>query len=228
MWQTLLTPVDLYCERTGPELWAEPANALTNLAFIAAGLWGVREARRYKAGTFAAVLAWWVVAIGIGSTVFHTFATKGTIWADILPIAGFTLAYTLFNLRRFLGMEWGKAIAVFVVFYAVAGAIGFAVPDWLRQASNGTTGYLPPFLALAFFGIWVTASGNRAGWYNLAGLAIFVVSAICRMIDPTVCASFPLGTHFLWHILNGLMLGVLPAATARLGAPKVGRAGSRQ
>ena len=224
MWRTLLTPVDLYCERTGPGLWAEPANALTNLAFIAAGLWGVREVRRCKAGTFAEVLAWWVVAIGIGSTIFHTFATKGTIWADILPIAGFTLAYTLFNLRRFLRMEWGKATAVFVVFYAVAGAITFAVPDWLRQASNGTTTYLPPFLALAFFGVWVAASGNRAGWYNLTGSAIFVVSVICRMIDPMVCASFPLGTHFLWHIFNALMLGVLLAATARFGAPKGSRA----
>ncbi|TPK89584.1 hypothetical protein FJ567_30205 [Mesorhizobium sp. B2-4-16] len=49
--QTLLTPVDLYCERTGPGLWAEPANALTNPAFIAAGLWGVQQARRYKTGT---------------------------------------------------------------------------------------------------------------------------------------------------------------------------------
>ncbi|PBB23830.1 MULTISPECIES: ceramidase domain-containing protein [unclassified Mesorhizobium] len=217
MWQTLLIPADLYCERTGPGLWAEPANALTNLAFIAAGLWGAREVRRCEAGTFAAVLAWWVVAIGIGSTIFHTFATRGTIWADILPIAGFTLAYTLFNLRRFLGMEWGKAMVVLVVFHAVAGATGFAVPDWLRLASNGTTSYLPPFLALAFFGIWVTAHGNRAGWYNLAGSAIFVVSAFCRMIDPMVCASFPLGTHFLWHILNGLMLGVLLAAVARFG-----------
>jgi len=221
MWQTLLTPVDLYCERTGPGLWAEPANALTNLAFIAAGLWGVWQVRRYRAGTFAEVLAWWVVAIGIGSTLFHTFATKGTIWADILPIAGFTLAYTLFNLRRFLGMEWGKAILVLVAFYAVAGLITYAVPDWLRQASNGTTGYLPPFLALAFFGAWVAATGNRAGWYNLTGSAIFVVSVICRMIDPLVCASFPLGTHFLWHVFNGMMLAVLLAATAWFGAPKV-------
>ena len=68
MWQTLLTPVDLYCERTGPELWAKPANALTNLAFLPAGLWGVREVRRRGTGTFAEVLAWWVVAIGIGPT----------------------------------------------------------------------------------------------------------------------------------------------------------------
>lgn len=65
MWQTLLTPVDLYCERTGSGLWAEPANALTNLAFIAAGLSDVRQVRRYRTGTFAEVLAWWVVAIGI-------------------------------------------------------------------------------------------------------------------------------------------------------------------
>ena len=221
MWQALLTPVDLYCERTGPGLWVEPANALTNLAFIAAGLWGILEVRRHKAGTFAEVLAWWVVAIGIGSTLFHTFATRLTIWADVLPIAGFTLAYALFNLRRFLGMEWGKAIAVFIVFYAVAGAIAFAVPDWLRQASNGTTGYLPPFLALAFFGAWAAAAGSTAGWYNLTGSAIFVVALVCRMIDPIVCAGFPLGTHFLWHVFNGLMLAVLLAATARFGAPKV-------
>ncbi|MGX5801615.1 ceramidase domain-containing protein [Bradyrhizobium sp. Arg314] len=221
MWQTLLTPVDLYCERTGPGLWAEPANALTNLVFIAAGLWGVRQVRRYKTGAFAEVLAWWVVAIGIGSALFHTFATKGTIWADILPIASFTLAYTLFNLRRFLDISWGKAIPVFIAFYVVAGLITFAVPDWLRQASNGTTSYLPPFLALAFFGVWVAATGNRAGWYNLTGSAIFVVSVICRMVDPIVCASFPLGTHFLWHVFNALMLAVLLAATARFGAPKL-------
>ncbi|MER9635811.1 ceramidase domain-containing protein [Mesorhizobium sp. M0228] len=220
MWQSLLAPVDLYCERTGPEFWAEPLNALSNLAFFAAGLWGVWQVGKRGTGAFAEVLAWWVVAIGVGSSLFHTFATRGMILADVLPIAGFTLAYTLFNLRRFLGMKWGKAIVIFVAFYAVAGLVTFAVPDWLRQASNGTTGYLPPFLALAFFGAWVAASGNRAGWYNLAGSAIFVVSVVCRMIDPLVCGGFPLGTHFLWHILNGLMLGVLLAATARFGKPK--------
>ncbi|TIW70016.1 MAG: hypothetical protein E5V56_02825, partial [Mesorhizobium sp.] len=49
--------------------------------------------------------------------------------------------------------------------------------------------------------------------------------------DPLVCASFPLGTHFLWHILNGLMLGVLLAAVARQGAPKgrgIGECGSKE
>jgi hypothetical protein len=28
-----------------------------------------------------------------------------------------------------------------------------------------------------------------------------------RTIDGAVCEAVPLGTHFLWHILNGIMLG---------------------
>jgi hypothetical protein len=31
--QTIFDPIDAYCERLGPGLWAEPLNALTNLAF---------------------------------------------------------------------------------------------------------------------------------------------------------------------------------------------------
>ena len=44
--ENLLRHVDLYCERTGPEYWAEPLNALSNLAFIAAGLWFLVKFRR--------------------------------------------------------------------------------------------------------------------------------------------------------------------------------------
>jgi hypothetical protein len=212
--------IDLYCERTGSELWSEPVNALTNLAFVLAGLWGVREIRRRETGGFAEALAWWVVAIGVGSGLFHTFANRATMWADILPIAFFTLAYTLFNLRRFLGFSWPKALAIFVAFYAAAGLVTALVPEWLRDLSNGSTGYLPPFLALVFFGAWAAGTGNPAGWYNLAAAGIFVVSVTFRAIDPVVCEALPLGTHFLWHTLNGLMLGVLLAATARHGRVK--------
>lgn len=35
-WSDWLAPVDGYCERTGPEPWSEPVNAVTNLAFLAA------------------------------------------------------------------------------------------------------------------------------------------------------------------------------------------------
>ena len=219
MFEDLHTHIDLYCERTGPEFWSEPINALTNLAFVAAGLWGLREARKDNADSFVLLLCWWVVAIGVGSFLFHTFADRLTMWADILPIAGFTLAYTLFNLRRFLRFSWPKALAIFAVFYAVVAIVTMQVPDWLREASNGSTGYLPPFLALIFFGAWAIRVGNPAGWYNIAAAGIFVVSVTFRALDPLVCEAMPLGTHFLWHTLNGLMLGVLLAATVRHARP---------
>lgn len=220
MLNDLHTHLDLYCERTGPEFWSEPVNALTNLAFVAAGLWGLSVARRKNADGFVLLLCWWVVAIGIGSFLFHTFATRLTMWGDILPIAGFTLAYTLFNLRRFLGFAWPKALTIFVVFYAVVGVLTLLVPDWLREASNGTTGYLPPFLALLVFGLWMLGAGNSAGWFNIAAVGIFIVSVTFRALDPLVCDAMPLGTHFLWHAFNGLMLGVVLAGVVFRGVRK--------
>ena len=38
--------IDLYCERVGPGTWDEPLNAVTNLAFLAAGLLLVIALRR--------------------------------------------------------------------------------------------------------------------------------------------------------------------------------------
>jgi hypothetical protein len=215
----LFLPVDLYCERTGPEFWAEPINALTNLVFVAAGIWGVWQVRKRRTGAAAEVLAWWVVAIGIGSALFHTFANRLTIWADIIPIAGFTLAYTVFSLRRFANLSWGRTLLIFFAFYAAAGLLTFMVPDWLRVATNGSTGYLAPFLAFIFFGTLCVKAGSPAGWYSLAAACLFVAAMTFRLVDPFVCETFPIGTHFLWHTLNGIMLGVLLAGAARYGAP---------
>jgi hypothetical protein len=186
MLTSLFDHIDLYCERLDSGLWAEPLNALSNLVLILAGLWGVREVSRRGTGGFALLLAWWVVAIGVGSLAFHTFANRLTIWGDIVPIAGFTLAYTLFNLRRFLRFSWRRSIAVFVVFYAAAGLITWLIPQEVHAFTNRTTGYLPALLALVFFGVWAWRAGSPAGAYNLVAAGMLIVSATFRSIDPEV------------------------------------------
>ncbi len=216
----IFAPIDLYCERLGAEFWAEPVNALTNLAFVAAGLWGVFAARRNGSGRFVEVLGWWVVAIGIGSFLFHTFANWLTIWMDIVPIATLVIVFSFFAIHRFAGYGAPAAIVILLAFLVVAGLLTWMVPDWLRVASNGTTGYLPAFLAMLVFGLLCLWRGSPAGWYLLAAGGIFVLSATSRMIDPIVCDGFPLGTHFLWHVLNGVMLWVALAAAVRYGRPR--------
>lgn len=215
-----ITPIDNYCERTGPEFWSEPVNALTNAAFVAAGLWGLYLVRRHGTGRFAAALCWLAILVGFGSFLFHTTANSATVWADVIPIVVFLLTYTAFNLRRFFRFGWAKVAVVFVAFYAVSGMLTWLVPASIMQLTSGTATYLPAFLAMAFFGAWLTLRGHPAGRYELAAAAIFVVAATFRSIDAHVCEALPLGTHFLWHSLDGLMLGVLLTAAAKFGHPE--------
>jgi hypothetical protein len=68
--------MDAYCERTAPGLLAEPLNAITNASFLIAA-WAalllVRRSGRLPADI--QVLLWLAVATGIGSGLWHTYAT---------------------------------------------------------------------------------------------------------------------------------------------------------
>ena len=41
----------------------------------------------------------------------------------------------------------------------------------------------------------------------LIGAALLTVSISLRSGDEMICEAVPLGSHFLWHCLNGRMLG---------------------
>src|SRR5215469_8671870 len=97
------TPIDLYCERTDASFWAEPANTLTNAAFLiaaAAAFWLWHRAGSRDWPALALIIV--VVAVGIGSFAFHTLATRGAVLADIIPIAIFIYGYLWLALHRFL------------------------------------------------------------------------------------------------------------------------------
>ena len=197
-------PIDLYCERTDASFWAEPANALTNAAFLiaaAAAFWLWRRAGSRDWPVLALIIV--VVAVGIGSFAFHTLATRGAVLADVIPIAIFIYGYLLLSLRRYLRLLAGVSIAIVVVYAVGAEALSrLAPPDTL----NGSIGYLPALVALIV--VARAARGHARRGLELAVL-IFTVSLALRTIDLAVCDTFPLGTHFLWHLLNATVLYVL-------------------
>jgi hypothetical protein len=107
--QTIFDPIDAYCERLGPGLWAEPLNALTNLAFLSRPLICLRRlGHRPPLGlALVGVLA----AIGVGSGLFHTFANGLTALLDVLAIAVFVFLYVFAVNRHVLGWSRGWAWA---------------------------------------------------------------------------------------------------------------------
>jgi len=198
------TPIDLYCERTDASFWAEPANALTNAAFLIAAaaalvLWRRAGARDWP--TLALIIV--VAAVGLGSFTFHTVATRGARLADVIPIALFIYGYLLLALRRFLHLPAGVAIAIVIAYAAGAQALSWLAPP---GALNGSVGYLPALVALVAMAR-VTRGPARRG-LELA-VMVFAVSLALRTIDLAVCETFRLGTHFLWHMLNAVVLSVL-------------------
>lgn len=214
--------IDIYCERMGPEFWAEPVNAVTNAAFLIAAAWVLvvlRRAGRLEAGT--GLLLGLLTAIGIGSFLFHTVATRWAALADVLPIMLFILAYLALTMRRGFRLTWWWAGGITLAFLPASFAVSSAVGTLAGGALGGSSGYVPALLALVVAGGWLQVRGVREGQWLLAAAAVFVASITLRTLDQPLCQATPFGTHFMWHVLNAVVLGLLIWALSRMpGAPE--------
>jgi hypothetical protein len=197
--------VNNYCERTDPGYWSEPVNALTNAAFILAAIWGWRIASA-AGDTGGRVLAAILAAIGVGSYLFHTHAQIWSLYADVIPIQVFILAYLYLATVRFFAVPWwGGALAVLAFIpYAAVTARGLGA---LVGSLNGSIGYVPVPILIAAYAVALRHRRPEVARGLAIGAGILALSLVFRTLDAGICAGFPLGTHFLWHLLNAAMLG---------------------
>jgi hypothetical protein len=203
-----------YCERTDAGFWAEPVNALTNLAFLLAALAIARalyRADRPLRETWDLwLLALLVAAIGVGSFLWHTLATPWSALADVIPILLFINGFLLVFLVRVAGLGrlgWLAGTAAVSAWFVLFHALNYAVATLLpADLLNGSEFYLPTWAALWIMAAYCWTSGHRNRHLMLgAGLA-FTASLTLRSVDNTLCPAWSPGTHFGWHLLNGLVL----------------------
>lgn len=231
--------VFLYCERgSNTALLAEPFNAASNAAFILAALVALllllRRPKEDRSADHALLIAL-VFLIGLGSLAFHLYADKATLLADVVPINLFMLVYLGFALNRLLRVPPGWTVLLLIGFVAINyatgqlkcfdGGIGFPGPEIVgaRECLNGSVGYLPALAAMAIIGGLLSERRHPAAPYILWAALIFAVSVTFRSIDMAVCDDTifdgrKLGTHFVWHLLNGLTLFLLLRASFEAGS----------
>jgi hypothetical protein len=221
------TSVHDYCERTGPGLWGEPANVLSSVAFLLAAVMALRRWQRAGGDDIAGLgLIVVVAAVGLGSSAFHALATLGAAALDVGPIAMFICTYLLLALHRFLRLSASVAVSLLLAFVVLSTFTQRLVPtDFL----NGSIGYVPALsvmclvAALAMLRVrfartedavapsGTETAGERERARRIAGLllgtsAVFATSLVFRSIDFAACGIVPIGTHFVWHLLNAWVL----------------------
>lgn len=203
-------PIDNYCERTDALFWSEPLNALSNAGFVVAALWlAVKLHRQARQGLLVPQAIWVLLAlqgfIGVGSFLFHTFATRWAELADVLPIYLFMHIFAAVFLRWAVGWSWRWAWLGAPAFFIFAQLLAYVVPTDLL----GVRGYAPALLCLLLFSLWLYWRRDvRAKGFAWAA-ACFLVALLFRQLDSVVCPLWPWGTHFLWHLLNAITLSLV-------------------
>jgi hypothetical protein len=198
----MFEPIDIYCERTSSAFWAEPVNALTNALFLVAAWFAWRRANKLEAGSRGvSLLLGLMCAIGIGSFLWHTFATSWARWVDVLPILFFQLLYAWLYFREIAKVRATYAFAI-VLGYCAAAFVARCFPHML----NGSLIYAPAVAFLLLVGIYHTATHRIERYIVLGATGVFVIALSARTVDNAICPHFPMGTHFIWHSCNALVL----------------------
>lgn len=212
MFLSMSDQVDEYCERVDYLFWSEPVNAVTNFLIIIAGLMAFRlytktfplHGKRHRPNVL--ILIALVVLTGIGSFLYHTLATVWAGYADMFPIIVFIYLYHVVFLRRALAMPYAYILGYLLLFFALSAGLWQAFG---RFALNGSIGYVPALIS--FYTVWVAMMALRRPGTRMFGFTalLFLLSITCRSVDMMVCDYFPLGTHFLWHTFNSVVLYLL-------------------
>src|SRR3712207_3391318 len=142
--------MDVYCERVGPGLLAEPLNAVSNISFLLAA-WAAWVLAK-RTGTLSAgvrVLIALAASVGIGSILWHTYPTSLTLILDIVPILIFVIWFIWLYARNVMRMRSLFAVAS-VAAFLLATFVAIQYADVL----HGALVYTPGLMVTLVLGIF--------------------------------------------------------------------------
>ena len=193
--------VDGYCERIDASFWSEPLNALTNIFFLVAAVWVLR---REGLNSTARILALILGMIGAASFLFHSFAQAWAGALDVLFILLFTLLYLFAASKDFMGAPRSIALVITLGYFPFS-----IIVDWLTLPLTflgSTRIYMPMLILIILFSLLLYKRLPIVSRGLAVGTFILVISMLARILDVPLCQKIPLGTHFVWHVLNAVML----------------------
>lgn len=158
-----------------------------------------KSAVKPKAALFLGI---WIGVIGIGSFLLHTFATRWAAAADSIPILIFILVYLYLALRHYLQLPVLVSVAITIIFVPVSVAVGWATAPLIGSSA----GYASALLAIFVVGLLMLGRDRQIAIGLLITAGIFLMSIGFRTFDGPICETVSVGTHFIWHLFNAVVL----------------------
>ena len=193
--------IDGYCERIDASFWSEPLNAVTNVVFLMAAIWVLR---REELNNKARALAFLLAMIGIASFLFHSVATAWAGALDVLLILLFTLLYIFVATEDFLGLLRCSSLVVTLGYFPFS-----VVVEWLTLPLSflgSTRIYIPILVLITLYSLILYKKFPYLSRGLAMGALLLTISMLARSADLPLCETIPTGTHFLWHVINAIML----------------------
>lgn len=198
--------IDIYCERLNTYFFAEPINLWTNLCFIVAGAILIYRAcsQKHLYANKICIYGITCALVGIGSFLFHSFATRWAMLLDVLGIAA-CVCYALYVLsRNIFQFSYLQTFALFVFMIISTVIFTWLIPsEWV----NGSEQYFG--VCFTCFLLGALDYYRHQNMLLLSAMGIFVLSLIFRSIDIAICSYIAIGTHFIWHTLNAVVLYIV-------------------
>lgn len=198
----------LYAETNMHSFIAEPFNAISSLAYlIPAIFWMLRVKSSMKDFPFLVSCLPFLVAGGIGSTLYHAFRTSPyLLMMDVLPIAIVTLMVSIYFWIKVLN-KWWQVFFILVPFmfsrffifrFISSGEIPELQVD--RQTAINISYFISGVMIFLPAMILIFRKKFLHSFPLVASCLLFILGLTFRETDSWQIASMPMGTHWLWHV----------------------------
>jgi hypothetical protein len=144
----------------------------------------------------------------------------------VVPIWTFVGLYVLTSIALLTGAPPRRVARIAVIAAAITVVVVLATSSDADATGavdplNGSGQYLPALAALGVFAAVTQWRRHPIRRWALAAALTFVLSLLFRTFDLHLCEMLPMGTHFMWHLLNAVMLwllliGLIRTAPSRL------------
>ena len=147
-----------------------------------------------------------MILIGLASFSFHTFANRLTGLLDVLAIALYLVAFAFLIPKQWsrnsLLIQLGSVLMLIVSIVLTQSLMSYLKPalPWLPSGM-----YLGAWLALIVYALITQCSNMPAARFLWLAVIVFPISLLSRQLDMPLCDLIG-GSHWLWHLLNGLTL----------------------